>query len=131
MSDIRQAFLDAIQREPNNYSHRYVYADWLDEHGEHEEADRQRKYEMANTWMLEFARKLHLDRDELVDAGVRFLEGGGQTGYDSLSERYRENFDKFPKYWEMLEVITGKPFTDPRSGRVTQPGNWTPFRCVC
>ena len=36
----REAFLDAIQAEPKNYDHRYVYADWLDEQGEHEEADK-------------------------------------------------------------------------------------------
>ncbi len=56
MSDDRQAFLDAIKQQPKNYDHRYVYADWLDERGEHEEADRQRRYEASEKWLREFAR---------------------------------------------------------------------------
>ena len=43
--DERQAFLDAIAAGPwDDEVTRLVYADWLDEHGEHEEADRQRKH---------------------------------------------------------------------------------------
>ena len=60
--DFQKAFLDAIEKEPRNYSHRYVYADWLDEQGEHEEADRQRKFEKADKWLREFAKK-HTDFD--------------------------------------------------------------------
>ena len=56
MSDDRSAFLEAIENEPKNYGHRYVYADWLDEQGEHEEADRQRKFEASEKWLQEFAK---------------------------------------------------------------------------
>mgnify|MGYP002623621145 CR=1 FL=1 len=55
MSVDRQAFLDAIEQEPSNYTHRYIYADWLDDQGEHEEAERQRKYEASEKWLRDFA----------------------------------------------------------------------------
>ena len=34
----RQAFEDAIDKNPLDATNHGVYADWLDEHGEHEEA---------------------------------------------------------------------------------------------
>ena len=57
MSIDQEAFLRAIENEPRNYQHRYVYADWLDERGDHEEADRQRKYEASDRWLREYAIK--------------------------------------------------------------------------
>lgn len=57
MSNDRMAFLKAIENEPKYYGHRYVYADWLDEQGEYEEAERQRKYEASEKWLREFATK--------------------------------------------------------------------------
>lgn len=57
MTNDRAVFLKAIEEEPKNYHHRYVYADWLDEHGDHEEADRQRRYETSEKWLREFAVK--------------------------------------------------------------------------
>lgn len=51
----KEHFLKLIEDNPTDYSHRYVYADWLDEHGDHDEADRQRKYEGAYKWLTDYA----------------------------------------------------------------------------
>lgn len=38
----RKAFIDALNLNPGDVTTRLVYADWLDEHGEPDEANRQR-----------------------------------------------------------------------------------------
>jgi len=44
MTPDRQPFLDAIAADPDGYRARLVYADWLEENGEPEEAERERRY---------------------------------------------------------------------------------------
>jgi len=54
----RLTFIRAIAALPwYDDSARLVFADWLDEHGEHEEAERQRKYVPACRWLKNFADK--------------------------------------------------------------------------
>src|SRR5205814_1124014 len=48
----RNAFLKALAKNEDDTATRLVYADWLDEHGEHEEADRQRKWPAAKEWLV-------------------------------------------------------------------------------
>jgi len=55
MSDDQTFYLKAIEDAPRNYQHRYDYADWLDQQGDHEEADRQRQFELSAKWLREFA----------------------------------------------------------------------------
>src|SRR5689334_21453451 len=45
-------FLEALQRHADDTSLRLVLADWLDERGEHEEADRQRQWPAAKEWFV-------------------------------------------------------------------------------
>jgi uncharacterized protein (TIGR02996 family) len=54
----RMAFLHAIEAGPwDDQLARDIYADWLDERGEHEEAMRQRAYVAARRRLTEFAEK--------------------------------------------------------------------------
>lgn len=53
----QQEFLDYIAQHPEDSSARLVYADWLEEHDQLEEADRQRKYALAEKWLRKFAKK--------------------------------------------------------------------------
>ena len=54
--DRREEFLARVREAPEDELLRSVYADWLDEQGEHEEAQRQRKYLPARRWLREFAQ---------------------------------------------------------------------------
>ncbi len=50
----RLGFLKALAQNEDETTTRLVYADWLDERGEHEEADRQRKWPVAREWLVQF-----------------------------------------------------------------------------
>lgn len=53
--ETRKAFLRGIEADRSNYDKRIYYAEWLDDQGEHEEAERQRNYEAAEKWLIQFA----------------------------------------------------------------------------
>jgi uncharacterized protein (TIGR02996 family) len=59
----RNAFLKALAENEDDTTTRLVYPDWLDEHGEHEEADRRRKWPAAKQWLVRFCRKYNPPRD--------------------------------------------------------------------
>ena len=60
----RDAFLEALARNEDDTPTRLVYADWLDEQGEHEEADRQRKWPAAKEWLVRFCRRFNPHPDD-------------------------------------------------------------------
>jgi uncharacterized protein (TIGR02996 family) len=121
----RSAFLKALTENEDDTPTRLVYADWLDEHGEHEEADRQRKWPAAKLWLVRFCRDnnpppdeeypyecpisyeelLELGREAVANADKRWLGfscGNNETMCDAL----RENT---PEFWENWSVVTGIP----------------------
>ena len=64
----REAFLRAINELPwDDDSARLVFADWLDEHGEHEEAERQRRWLTSEKWLRAVANEFY-DFDDRYDA---------------------------------------------------------------
>jgi uncharacterized protein (TIGR02996 family) len=114
----RKDFLKAIKAEPTNYLHRYVYADWLDEHGEHEEADRQRNYEAAEKWLTAFADRFEND-DESWRVDLQWLLDRGREavkddGFMNVGDRmdvqdamYEDGVLK--QFWRCWSVVAGKP----------------------
>ena len=50
----QEEFLNALSEDEDDTLTRMVYADWLDECGQHEEADRQRKWPAAKEWLVRF-----------------------------------------------------------------------------
>jgi uncharacterized protein (TIGR02996 family) len=117
MEPERKAFLRAIKADPLNYLPRYVYADWLDEHGEHEEATRQRAFEKADQWLRQFAETYIIGYEELIEGAVSGK--GGSFGDLDGPSMVRE-----PEFWANLEVVTGMKFTDDHREN-------TYFGCAC
>jgi len=138
--DERQAFLNAIAAGPwDDELIRDVFADWLDEQGEHEEADRQRKHVASERWLRSFARKHsddfygHEDEEEREDNiessygrlmyflkrhadGEHYLPFDTPYGFNDYSD----------KLWECFEVVTRLKSPQDESRR-----EMPPFRCAC
>lgn len=74
--NLQDAFLKALADHEDDTMTRLVYADWLDEQGEHEEADRQRKWPAAKEWLVRICKD-HSRRygeftyEELIQFGYR------------------------------------------------------------
>ncbi len=113
----RAAFLAAIEANPPDYLRRYVYADWLDEHGEHDEANRQRAFEQADRWLRDFAERYTIDYESLL--GGAASGQGGCFGDDDGPHAMRTL-----EFWESLEIVVGQKFTDDH-----RENTW--FRCAC
>jgi uncharacterized protein (TIGR02996 family) len=136
--NVQNAFLKALAENEDDTPTRLVYADWLDEQGEHEEADRQRKWPAAKEWLVLFCRDHNSDEDgseqwvisyeQLIELGRMAVEGADEEGCvfscgnnmsicDALQSNSRE-------FWNNWSVVTGIP--SPLDGEVL-----VSFRCAC
>lgn len=58
MNHEQQAFLDHLEKHPDDNAARLAFSDWLDEHDQPEEADRMRKWRAAKEWLTALAGRL-------------------------------------------------------------------------
>jgi uncharacterized protein (TIGR02996 family) len=137
--NLRDSFHKALAENEDDTTTRLVYADWLDEQGEHEEADRQRKWPAAKEWLVQFCEDnnpdpdddwewsisyqtlLELARDAIAGAGkekwIEFSCGNNQTMCEALREDSHE-------FWQNWSIVTGIPLPPDVEERSS-------FSCAC
>jgi uncharacterized protein (TIGR02996 family) len=115
----REPFLKALEENEDDTPTRLVYADWLDDNGEHEEADRQRKWPAAKEWLVRFFRE-HDEGDyygqlkfyeDLIRLGRKAVEEADERGIvldcgsnQGMCDALRANSGEFWKNWS---IVTG------------------------
>jgi uncharacterized protein (TIGR02996 family) len=138
----REPFLKALAKNEDDVLTRMVYADWLDEQGEHEEADRQRKWPAAKAWLLEFTKSInyhgYAEDDEyknplgsphtyadVIQAGHDAVSGEGYCfGSDDGADYFRGERAAREEFFRNWSIVTGVPVPEEV---VDNP----PFRCAC
>jgi uncharacterized protein (TIGR02996 family) len=130
----RDAFLRALAEDEDDATTRLVYSDWLEEHGEHEEADRQRKWPAAKEWLIRFCRDHNpsysqvISFEDLLELGRKAVEearedwlgfycGDNETMCNALRANSRE-------FWQNWSVVTGIPVPPDVEGK-------SHFSCGC
>lgn len=134
----REAFLKQIADEPWDWtSTRDVCADWLDDQGEHEEAERQRKVVGSERWLREFAAECggtctnygeeddydnhrweDITYEQVVQAGRDMLAAGPSgdeywnwDGFVQMGSEHARSLmgsdETRARYWECFAVVTG------------------------
>jgi uncharacterized protein (TIGR02996 family) len=118
----RHAFLKALKENEDDISMRLVYSDWLDEQGEHEEADRQRQWPAAKAWLVRFCRdynpadetdpnKRVISYEELILRARLALEGAddGELAIhcgNNMDIQEALNANRL-EFWQNCSIVTG------------------------
>ena len=114
----RKAFEKALKKNEDDTTTRLVYADWLDEQGEHEEADRQRKWPAAKEWLVGFSKENSGYQEASYEGLIAFgrqvarEEGSSERSErisfenEALWEALRTHSQEFFQNWS---VVTGIP----------------------
>lgn len=136
----RETFLKALAENEDDVPSRMVYADWLEEKGEHEEAERQRQWPAAKAWFVRFceehnpspdeedAYEMVLSYQDLIEMGRYALTEPDSDGYgvicgnnDSMSYALEDHKREFWKNWSIMTGIPLPPDVEERSY----------FSCAC
>jgi uncharacterized protein (TIGR02996 family) len=111
----REKFLRALAENEDDTTLHLVYADWLEEQNEYEEADRQRKWPAAKQWLLRLCEQENPESDpsscsyeDLIAFGQRVVteEGLSVTVGDHMESAIQGKFEEFFQNWS---VVTGIP----------------------
>lgn len=103
MMDARQTFLEQIAEDDMNEESHLVYADWLEENGEDEEADRQRKYVPAKQWIIDLCERLCNNRAKKIK---EYMEDWPEDYEDQTLEEACDNYYDKITYDELMEIAT-------------------------
>lgn len=120
----QKAFLSGLEANEDDTDLRMLYADWLEERGEYEEAERQRKWPEAKAWLVKFALRNPIRRVEhfwgdgmdagfgtsyegLLDLGFECADKDrvGFGGDSNLMDDVARQFDTFMQNWS---IVTGR-----------------------
>ncbi|QJW94216.1 TIGR02996 domain-containing protein [Frigoriglobus tundricola] len=134
----RKGFLKLLAENEDDLTTRLVYADWLDERGEHEEADRQRKWPAAKEWLVRFCRQNNpadeqdteewfISYETLLELGREAVERDGRELWFScgnnmgMCDALRSECGPFWKNWSIVTGVPVPPDAEARSS----------FSCAC
>jgi uncharacterized protein (TIGR02996 family) len=119
----REAFLRAIAANEDDFLVRLVFADWLDDHGEHEEAERQRKLPEAKKWLDNVCKEHNagcregqeFTYDQLLDFG-RNASAMAKVNIEVSDIPNSYNIvtairDHIPAFWKNWSIVTGLPLS--------------------
>jgi uncharacterized protein (TIGR02996 family) len=137
----QNAFLKALEENEDDTVTRLVYADWLDENGEHDEADRQRKWPAAKEWFIRFCQRHNPgpDDDEYSYVCVISYKDLIVLGREAIEETDEEEFGfncwnnmtmcdaleaHSDEFWKNWSIVTGIPLPPD----IEDKGY---FRCAC
>jgi uncharacterized protein (TIGR02996 family) len=135
----RDTFLRALADNEDDTMTRLVFADWLEERGEHEEADRQRKWPAAKEWLVRFCRDHNPPDDEDSEEWVISYEQLLELGREACEEADEEGFgfhcgnnetmcwalqDNSQEFWTNWSIVTGIPLPPDVESK-------SYFRCAC
>lgn len=122
MFDTRTNFLLAIAANPLDQSLRSVFADWLEENGQEDDAKKQREWThhkaASEQWLRIFASENRGDYEEMIYGAV---SGEGYCfGEEDGPQHVRDNRE----FWHHIENVTGKRLDNEHREN-------TFFRCSC
>jgi uncharacterized protein (TIGR02996 family) len=63
----RSVFLNMLAQDEDDMPTRMIYADWLEEHGEYEEADRQRQWPAAKAWLVHLCQVVNTTNSMIAE----------------------------------------------------------------
>ena len=120
----RKAFLKLLAKNEDDTTTRLVYADWLDEHGEHEEADRQRKWPAAREWLVQFCKDNNPPDDEDLDEWV--IDFYARTLVELAREAVEQGKGKRKEYGFSCGNNMGRSRATPSATTVVSSGRTGP-----
>jgi uncharacterized protein (TIGR02996 family) len=116
----RERFMKALEKNEDDTAVRLAFADRLDEQGEHEEADRQRKWPASKAWIIgycedhqpgefdEFERLTYEDIMEIaLEAAVNADDDGGHINCGRNMELCYSG--QWPEFWKHWSIVSGIP----------------------
>lgn len=126
----REKFEARIKADPRDDGTRKVFADWLDENGDHEEAVRQRDWAAVQKasweWLDRLAKRIdNKTADELLSDAELYLHEGIAIADDSWGYQWVENAE-WLEFWKHREIVTYRPPVE----RIIA-GDPSPYVCPC
>lgn len=99
----QEAFLQALAANEDDVTTRMIYADWLDEHDQPEEADRQRKWPAAKAWLQDWVVKINGGsyEDKLAEweAGLKLWMQGLRDDWNGGTEPIGPDYEPTEEAW--------------------------------
>jgi uncharacterized protein (TIGR02996 family) len=136
----RRAFLAGLAENENDDQLRLIYADWLEDQGEIEEAERQRCWRAAKDWLEvfaadnsdEFEQVTYEDLIEIGQEAVADADMEGQEPWYSVScgnlenlcARFRDDLEARRNFWRNWSTVTGIDVLEHSAERSS-------FSCAC